>query len=177
MLKLQAELVERYTRSVVGYCSDYGAEWHFAQASWFVLCVAFLAAAVSAITALVLPAQVPPLDLDQLRQAGVSHSHGLLKLQAQSASLLCHLGPDGDCEEGALGLDGVSGRQPPRPLPLDNPNPTQIAITQSMKIPGIKHMFDNISSFFLSRLDYYPIFAEAWKQHTFILRGEPAHSL
>ena len=116
-----------------------------------------------------LPAQVPPLDLDQLRQAGVSHSHGLLKMQAQSASLLCDLG-----EDGALGLGGESGRQPPCPLPLDNPNPTQIALTKSMKIPGIKHMFDNISSFFLSRLDYYPIFAEAWKQYTFILRGEPS---
>ena len=33
----KAELIQQYTRDIVGYCSDYGAEWHFAQAGLSVI--------------------------------------------------------------------------------------------------------------------------------------------
>ncbi|CAE7215683.1 unnamed protein product [Symbiodinium sp. CCMP2592] len=137
-----AELIQRYTRDIVGYCSDYGAEWHFAQ--------------------------VPALDLDDLREAGVSNSGGLLKKQdVRPDGLLSEFTADGDMAAAQLPAE-ILGVQAP-PIANEPASSASISLLGSMKMPGIKHMFDNISNYVLGRLAWYPTFAEYLRTMTRLL--------
>ena len=44
---------------------------------------------------------------------------------------------------------------------VDNvPDPdAMLSLGQALKLPGVKHMFDNITNYVLSKLEWYPVFA------------------
>ena len=106
--------------------------------------------------------QVPPLCLQQLREAGVSNSRGMLRKQDPRASELLSEFTAGDtAAEDQFPAPADTSAVQATPVADEPASSVNISLLGSIKMPGIKHMFDNISNYVLNRLAWYPTFADA----------------
>ena len=128
-------LIRRYFESVVGYCSDYGTEWLFDE--------------------------VPPLSWKALCDSNIVNSKGLLirKKTRRCGSQLNVVedNDDGPGDKDAGAVMAITDED-------DVDDDVNISIGNCMKVPGPKHMYDNLTSVLLGKLSYYPHFAETWPE-------------